>query len=78
MSEIASNPEKRIALFQQKEVRRAIQNNEGWFVVVDRVAALTDAVAPTDYLNKVRRRDPELAKGYGQFGHPVPFRRRVA
>ncbi len=28
MSEIESNPEKRIALFQRKEVRRAIHNNE--------------------------------------------------
>lgn len=73
MSDIESNPEKRIALFQRKEVRRAIHNNEWWFVVVDVVAALTDAADPTDYLNKVRRRDPELAKGYGQFVHPLPI-----
>lgn len=71
MSELESNPEKRIALFQRKEVRRVIHNNEWWFVVVDVVAALTDAADPTDYLNKVRRRDPELAKGYGQFVHPL-------
>ena len=71
MSELESNPEKRIALFQQKEVRRVIHNNEWWFVVVDVVAALTDSVNPTDYFNKVRQRDPELAKGYGQIVHPL-------
>ena len=73
MSDSESNPEKRIALFQRKEVRRTIHNNEWWFVVVDVVAALTEAADPTDYLNKVRRRDPELAKGYGQFVHPLPI-----
>ena len=71
MSEPGSNPEKRIALFQQKEVRRVIHNNEWWFVVVDVVAALTDSANPTDYFNKVRQRDPELAKGYGQIVHPL-------
>jgi len=66
-----SPPERRIALFQQREVRRVIHNNEWWFVVVDVIAALTDSANPTDYLNKMRRRDPELAKGYGQFVHPL-------
>lgn len=47
-----------------------IQNNEWWFVGVDAVAVLTDSVNPTDYLNKVRQRDPELSK-YGQFVHPL-------
>ena len=40
MSEIESNPEKRIALFQRKEVRRTIHNNEWWFVITDVVATL--------------------------------------
>ena len=71
MSDLNPNPETRIALFQRKEIRRTIHNNEWWFVVVDVVAALSDAADPTDYLNKVRRRDPELAKGYGQIVHPL-------
>jgi methylphosphotriester-DNA--protein-cysteine methyltransferase len=71
MNEPVRNPDTRIALFQRKEVRRTIHNNEWWFVVVDVVAALTGAADPADYLNKVRRRDPELAKGYGQFVHPL-------
>ena len=44
MSDIESNPEKRIALFQRKEVRRVIHNNEWWFVVLDVITALTDSV----------------------------------
>ena len=63
--------ERRIALFQRKEIRRIVHDNEWWFVVVDVVAALTDSANPTDYLNKIRRRDPELAKGYGQIVHPL-------
>lgn len=71
MSDITPSPETRIALFQRKEIRRTIHSNEWWFAVVDVVAALSDAADPTDYLNKVRRRDPELAKGYGQIVHPL-------
>ncbi len=71
MNDTGQNPETHIALFQRKEVRRTIHNNEWWFVVVDVVAALTEAANPTDYLNKIRRRDPELAKGYGQIVHPL-------
>jgi len=71
MSDTEQNPEKRIALFQRQEIRRTIHNNEWWFVITDVVAALTDSANPTDYLNKVRRRDPELAKGYGQFVHTL-------
>ena len=73
MSDPNPNPETRIALFQRQEIRRTIHNDEWWFVVVDVVAALTDAANPTDYLNKIRRRDPELAKGYGQIVHPLLF-----
>ena len=71
MSDISRNPETRIALFQRKEIRRTIHNDEWWFVVVDVVAGLSDAADPADYLNKVRRRDPELTKGYGQIVHPL-------
>ena len=63
--------ETRLAFFQKKEIRKTLHENEWWFVVVDVVAALTDSANPTDYLNKVRQRDPELAKGYGQIVHPL-------
>jgi hypothetical protein len=66
-----TDPETRIALFQHREIRRAIHNNEWWFVITDVVAALTDSVDPQGYLRDMRRRDPELAKGWGQIATPL-------
>ncbi len=40
-------------------------------MVEDIVLALTDSVNPKDYINKMRRRDEELDKGYGQFVHTL-------
>jgi prophage antirepressor-like protein len=57
MSEPDSNPGKRIALFQRKEVRRVIHNNEWWFVITDVVAALTDSANPQGYFKDMRKRD---------------------
>jgi prophage antirepressor-like protein len=64
MSELESNPEKRIALFQRKEVRRVIHNNEWWFVITDIITALTDSVDASDYLKKLRKRDPFLSEAF--------------
>ena len=61
----------KIALFKKKEIRKTIHNNEWWFVVEDVVLVLTDSINPKDYLNKLRTRDEELAKGYGQFVHTL-------
>jgi hypothetical protein len=74
LNEPAPNPETRIALFQHKEIRRTIHNNEWWFVITDVVGALTDSADPSDYLKKMRKRDPELAvvlQGGGQFVPPL-------
>jgi DNA-damage-inducible protein D len=64
MGELESNPEKHIALFQRKEVRRVIHNNEWWFVINDVVTALTDSVDSSDYLKKLRKRDPSLSEAF--------------
>jgi len=74
MSDTNQNPETHIALFQHKEVRRTIHNNEWWFVVADVVAALTDSVDPQGYIKDMRRRDPELAKGWGQIATPLSIK----
>jgi len=74
MSEASQNPETRIALFQRKEVRRTIRNQEWWFVITDVVAVLTDSVNASDYLKKLRKRDPfldEVFKGGGQLVPPL-------
>lgn len=61
----------KIALFQGKRIRKTIYKNEWWFVVVDVIEVLTDTPNPKDYLNKMRRRDEQLDKGYGQIVHPL-------
>ena len=62
MSNASQNPETRIALFQQKEVRRTIHNNEWWFVITDVVAVLTDSANASGYFKDMRRRDVSLAE----------------
>jgi len=61
----------KIVVFKGKNIRKTIFKNEWWFVVEDVVSALTNTVNPKDYINKMRRRDPELAKGYGQIVHTL-------
>ena len=72
MSDITPNPETRIALFQRKEIRRTIHDNEWWFVVEDVVLALTDSVDPKQYIQRMKQRDPELGKGWVQIVHTLP------
>ncbi len=64
-------PERRIALFQRKEIRRVIHNNEWWFVVQDVVLALIDSRDPKQYIQRMKQRDPELQKGWVQFVHTL-------
>jgi len=61
----------KIAVFRGKEIRKTIHKNEWWFVIVDVVAALTDSVQPDGYIKDMRRRDPELGKGWGQIATPL-------
>lgn len=55
-----------------KKVRTLWDNDteEWYFSVVDVVAVLTDSVNPTDYIKKMRKRDPLLAEGWGQLVTP--------
>ncbi|MDD3905986.1 MAG: Bro-N domain-containing protein [Candidatus Omnitrophica bacterium] len=64
----------RIAIFRRREIRKTVYNNEWWFVVVDVVTALTDSVQPDGYIKDMRRRDPELSKGWGQIATPLSIR----
>lgn len=61
----------KIAIFRNKKIRKSIYRNEWWFAVVDVVSALTDSVQPEGYIKDMRRRDPELSKGWGQIATPL-------
>ncbi len=55
----------KIAIFQKKEIRKTLKDGEWYFVIEDVVAALTDSKQSKGYIKDMRRRDPELAKGWG-------------
>ena len=65
-----------ITIFQDKKIRSAWNDvEEQWyFSIVDVVGALTDSVNPTDYLKKMRKREPELATYLGTNCPQVPMR----
>ena len=60
-----------LAIFEDKEIRKTWHNKEWWFVVEDVIFALTNSVNVKDYINKMRSRDAELSKGYGQIVHTL-------
>ena len=62
-----------IQLFEEKKVRTVWdEEKEQWFFcVVDVVEALTDSKDPKDYIKKMKKRDPELSKGWGQLVTPL-------
>jgi len=61
----------KIAVFRGKQIRKTIHKNEWWFVVEDVVSALADSKDPKQYINKMRKRDPQLAEGWVQFVHTL-------
>lgn len=46
----------KVALFQNKEIRKIICENEWWFSVVDTIKALTDSIDAKDYWYKMKIR----------------------
>lgn len=51
---------------KEKKIRKTWVNAEWWFVLEDIVFGLTDSSNPKDYITKMKERDEELAKGWGQ------------
>jgi DNA-damage-inducible protein D len=61
----------KIALFKGKKIRKTLFKNEWWFVVEDIVLALTDSNDPKQYIQRIKQRDEELAKGWVQIVHTL-------
>ena len=57
-----SNTNNKIAIFQKKEIRKTIHNDEWWFVIEDVISALTDSKDPAQYFKRMKTRDTELKK----------------
>jgi prophage antirepressor-like protein len=62
-----------LQLFQERKVRTVWDDKEEkwYFSVADVVEVLTDSKNPTDYIKKMRKRDPQLAEGWGQIVTPL-------
>ena len=63
--------ENKLVVFKGKKIRRTLHNNEWWFSVADVVEVLTETANSADYIKKMRKRDAELAKGWGQIVTPL-------
>ena len=61
----------KLAVFEGKEIRKTFHNNEWWFVVEDVVLALIYSKDPKQYIQRMKRRDPELGKGWVQIVHTL-------
>lgn len=60
-----------LVVFEGQKIRRTWNNNEWWFVLEDIVYVLTDSSDPKQYIQKMKRRDDSLAKGWVQIVHTL-------
>lgn len=61
----------KLAFFEEKEVRRVWRDEQWFFAVNDIVEVLTQTSNVSDYIKKIRLRDLELGKGWGQLVTPL-------
>ena len=63
----------KLALFEEKEIRRKWKDNDWYFCIEDIVFALTESANPKEYIKKIRQRDEGLKEGWGQIVHTLQF-----
>jgi DNA-damage-inducible protein D len=61
----------KIALFQEKQIRKILINGEWWFSVVDICHALTESPNPRAYWKKLKQRLREEGNQVVTFCHPL-------
>lgn len=61
----------KLAVFEGREIRKAIHNGEWWFSVADVVQALTDSVDTRQYIKRMRQRDSQLDSYWGTICTPL-------
>ena len=63
----------KVRLFDNQKIRTVwVEEDEEWyFSVKDVVTILTETTNAKDYISKMRRRDEELSKGWGQIVPPL-------
>ncbi len=63
--------EKKLALFEEKEIRKIWKDEKWYFSIEDVVFALTESRDPKQYINKIRKRDEFLNQGWVQIVHTL-------
>ncbi len=66
--------ESKLVVFNDKQIRRTLHNNEWWFSVADVIEALTESVNVKDYIKKMRKCDMDLNSNWGTICTPVELR----
>lgn len=61
----------KLALFEEKEIRKKWEDDKWYFSIEDVVYALTDSKDPKQYINKLRKRDEYLSQGWVQIVHTL-------
>jgi hypothetical protein len=59
-SNIMTSPQNKLAVFQEKEIRRVWHNGEWWFSISDVVCVLTDSKDSKAYWRKLKQRESQL------------------
>lgn len=65
--------ESQIQLFQKKEIRRCMHENEWWFSASDVIEALAEVSDGGAYIRKLRERDEGLREGWDQIVTPLAY-----
>ncbi|HRN78574.1 MAG TPA: Bro-N domain-containing protein [Candidatus Dependentiae bacterium] len=58
---MSTNEPTKIAIFQGKQIRRVLVDDEWWFSVIDIIAFLTDSKNPRDYWHKMKIREKDTS-----------------
>jgi len=61
----------KLALFEEKYIRKTWKDDKWYFSIEDVVYALTDSKDPKQYINKLRQRDEYLSQGWVQIVHTL-------
>jgi len=61
----------KLDVFEGREIRKTIHNDEWWFSVADVVETLTDSIDTRQYIKRMRRRDHELDSYWGTICTPL-------
>jgi len=64
-----SEQSNQIALFQGKEIRKTLHNNEWWFSIIDVVEALTGNERPRKYWNDLKKK--LIKEGYSEVSEKI-------